>query len=118
MIGEWTCYGYFIGEGAHETADAWVATTQIDEFANGSTLVSVGTELPQQAGTAARAITGGTGDYALARGEIDQTTNGHNGTDGVNGDFSVTLAPGPLSLRAATTPLRREFLEPSAQVSG
>lgn len=62
VIGEWTCYGYFIGEGARETDDAWGR------------------------------------DDALARGEIEQTTNGHNGTDGVNGDFSATLAPGRLSL--------------------
>lgn len=91
VIGEWTCYGTFIGDGAHETTDPWVVTTQIFEFDDGSSFVSVGTELPQQAGTIARAITGGTGDYATASGQLDQTTNGHNATDGVNADFSVTL---------------------------
>lgn len=95
VIGEWTCYGSFIGDGAHETTDPWVVTTQIYDFDDGSSFVSVGTELPQQAGTIVRAITGGTGEYATARGELHQTTNGHNGTDGVNGDFSVTLQTGP-----------------------
>lgn len=92
VIGEWTCWGYFIGEGAHATTDSWVATTQIFEFSDGSTLTSIGTELPQQAGTVDRAITGGTGTYAEARGEIAQTTNGHNDTEGVNADFVVDLA--------------------------
>ncbi|GAA4735055.1 hypothetical protein GCM10023328_13900 [Modestobacter marinus] len=94
VIGEWTCWGFFIGAGAHSTHDAWVATTQVFEFSDGSTLTSIGTELPQQAGTVDRAVTGGTGSYAGARGEMAQTTNGHNGTDGVNADFVVHLADG------------------------
>lgn len=71
VIGEWTCYGTFIGDGAHETIDPWVVTTQIFEFDDGSSFVSVGTELPQQAGTVTRAITGGAGDYATAAGQLE-----------------------------------------------
>lgn len=91
VIGTWTCWGSFINDAAHEGDDPWVVTTQLYEFDDGSSLVSVGTELPQDAGTSVRAITGGTGDYAHVTGELEQTTNGHNGTDGVNGDFRASL---------------------------
>ena len=32
VIGEWSCSGYFIGDGAHATEGAWVYTTQLFAF--------------------------------------------------------------------------------------
>lgn len=95
VIGEWTCYGTMINGGARETEDAWVVSTQIYEFEDGSTLISSGSELPPGAGTQTRAITGGTGDYVGARGEIAQTSTGFNGSEGINIDFSVELIGKP-----------------------
>lgn len=96
VIGRWTCYGYFVGDGARTDPQdgAWVVTTQVYEFDDGSTLVSVGPENPAGGAAAARAITGGTGAHALARGEVEQLTLGHNASDGVNATFTVRLAPG------------------------
>lgn len=95
VIGEWTCYGTMINGGARETEDAWVVSTQVYEFEDGSTLISAGSELPPGAGTQTRAITGGTGDYAGASGEIAQTSTGFNGSEGINVDFSVDLIGKP-----------------------
>lgn len=96
VIGRWTCYGTFVGDGAHTapTAGAWVVTTQIYEFEDGSTLVTVGPENPAGGPPTARAIVGGTGRFALARGEVSQLTLGHNASDGVNASFVAELPRG------------------------
>lgn len=95
VVGTWTCYGYFVGEGAYTEAGAWVVTSQIFEFEDdvvgGQTIVTQGFETPQGQPAAARAVTGGTGDYAFARGEVSQVTLGHNGSDGVDATFTFTV---------------------------
>src|SRR5262245_56766695 len=32
VIGEWTCYGWMIGDGGHTTTGEWVVSTQIYKF--------------------------------------------------------------------------------------
>jgi hypothetical protein len=83
VIGEWTCRGYFIGDGAHTTEGAWVFTTQLFAFGEdpdtgAETLVVTGYEGAQVGQIVTGAITGGTGDYATARGQADQTLLGFN----------------------------------------
>jgi hypothetical protein len=98
VIGEWTCYGYFVGDGAHTSEGAWVVTTQVFEFdsdiVGGETIVTVGFETPAGAGTATRAVVGGSGRWAHASGQVAQVTLGHNGSDGVNATFAFDLRGG------------------------
>lgn len=78
-IGEWTCYGVHIGEGAATQEGAWVVTTQVFELEReGSTrtIVTDGFEGPEVGVPVIRAITGGTDRFARARGEHEQVSLG------------------------------------------
>ena len=75
VIGEWTCYGVHVGEGAATETGAWVVTTQHFNFGSPYGELSItteGFETPESA-EAIRAITGGTGFFKKARGEQAQT---------------------------------------------
>lgn len=79
VIGEWTCRGYMIGDGARTTTGPWVISTQVYNFGEeygSQTLVTEGYELADLNTSITRAITGGTGKYALARGEQRQVLLG------------------------------------------
>ena len=83
VIGEWSCSGYFIGEGAHATEGAWVYTTQLFAFGDdpetgAETLVVTGYEGAEVGARSTGAITGGTGTYATASGEAAQELIGIN----------------------------------------
>ncbi len=85
VLGEWTCYGYMIGEGAHTTTGQWVVSTQIYQFNDSEDiLVTDGFELVDFNVPAARAISRGTGDYNTARGEQIQELLGFTEQMGVN----------------------------------
>jgi hypothetical protein len=86
VLGEWTCYGYMINDAAHAETGAWVISTQIFTFGEevgAQTLVTTGYELIDIGVPAMRAISGGTGDYNEARGEVSQSLLGLNATEGV-----------------------------------
>ncbi len=86
VIGEWTCRGFFVGEGAATTTGPMVITTQLYNFGKelgNETLVSEGYELADVGVAIERAITGGTGKYVDARGQGEQQMLGLNLTDGV-----------------------------------
>ncbi len=95
VVGTWTCYGYFVGDGGHTEEGAWVVTAQIFEFTSdtvgGHTIVTQGFETPQLAGPAVRAVVGGTGKYSSVRGDVTQITLGHNASDGIDASFSFDL---------------------------
>ncbi|MCB1918228.1 MAG: hypothetical protein KDG52_21255 [Rhodocyclaceae bacterium] len=76
VIGEWTCNGYFVGQGMHTTTGAIVMTRQVFRFDDGDLLISHGPELADIGQPMTRAVTGGTGDYANAHGAIRQTLLG------------------------------------------
>ncbi len=86
VIGEWTCRGWFVGDGAHTESGPMVITTQIydlgDEYGE-TMLVSEGYELVDIGKAVTRAITGGTGAYTGVVGEASQTMLGLNATEGV-----------------------------------
>ncbi|NLX10603.1 MAG: hypothetical protein GXY36_13180 [Chloroflexi bacterium] len=84
VLGEWTCYGWMIGEGAHTTTGQWVISTQVYQFSDGSMLITDGFELVDFDVPLARAITGGTGTYRGATGEMVQTLHGFTEQMGVN----------------------------------
>lgn len=95
VIGEWTCRGYMIGEGADTKSGPWVVSTQLFDFydepgyARGKSsgrvnLVTEGYELADVGTEFSRAITGGTGRYKKASGQARQTLLGFNDSEGVN----------------------------------
>jgi hypothetical protein len=87
VIGEWTCYGWMIGDGGHTETGEWVVSTQIYKFneANGGgILVTDGFELVDFDVPVARTITSGTGAFKGASGEQMQTLLGFTEQMGVN----------------------------------
>ena len=86
VIGEWSCQGYFIADGAHTTKGSWVFTTQLFAFGRNAdtgrnTVVVTGYEGAEVGTIVTGAITGGTGRYATARGEADQELLGMNNAE-------------------------------------
>lgn len=95
VVGEWTCYGWYVGGGAQTTNGPWILATQIYQFGSdwgAITLVSEGYVSTSSGRTVARAITGGTGPFAAARGEVRAATLGVNETSGSNARYEVWLA--------------------------
>jgi hypothetical protein len=83
VIGEWSCEGFFIGDGAHTTEGAWVYTTQLFAFGDdpdtgAETIVVTGYEGSEPGELVNGAVTGGTGRYSTSRGEADQELLGFN----------------------------------------
>lgn len=94
VLGDWYCYGWYIGEGAHTSEGPWVLSTQYYNFGGAwgeASLVSEGYVLSETGGTVNRAITGGTGPFSTARGEMADTSLGFNDTEGANARYEVTL---------------------------
>ena len=92
VIGEWICRGWFIGDGAHTTTGPIVITTQTYQFGEeygNATIVSDGYELAEVNKEVKQAITGGTGQYQMARGEVTQELLGFTEQMGVNLRFTV-----------------------------
>ncbi len=86
VLGEWTCRGYFVGQGAKTEKGPWVVTTQLFQVGGRfgkTTITTEGYELPEIGVPIARAITGGTGRFAAARGEHTQRLLGFGVGDGV-----------------------------------
>jgi hypothetical protein len=87
VIGEWTCHGWLVGDGAHTESGPIAISTQIYQFGEeygNRTIVSDGYELAGAGSVVQRAIVGGTGEYASARGEAIQTGLGMTEYFGVN----------------------------------
>ena len=92
VLGEWTCRGWFVGDGVQTETGPWVMTTQIYNFGDSfgdAMLVTEGYEVSDVGVAGARAITGGTGPFATARGDGEQTLQGFNATEGVTLSFEI-----------------------------
>ena len=89
VIGKWACRGCRAMEGV------WDSTSQVYNFGEDYghvTLTSDGNASAAVGEAISRAITGGTGQYAQARGEMNQTLLGFNkGTEGMNMRFEVEI---------------------------
>lgn len=97
VIGQWTCRGWFIGDGIATETGPFVVTTQIYDPSRKrpgeQTLVSDGTELIDLGVPFKRAITGGTGRFVRADGEVTQIGIGVNATGLFNFSFDFDIRP-------------------------
>ncbi|MGH8478958.1 MAG: hypothetical protein ACREXK_05125 [Gammaproteobacteria bacterium] len=87
VIGTWYCWGFHVGNGGATVTGPWVITQQLYDFGEKvgrMSLTSAGLELVDVGVPIKRAITGGTGPFDEARGEVKQTMIGFNGLNGVN----------------------------------
>ena len=94
VLGEWICRGWFAGEGLRTMTGAMVITSQLYNFGDelGTAMIaSDGYELANVGQEIARAVTGGTGQFATANGEARQTLIGMNATQGVNLQYELAL---------------------------
>lgn len=91
VIGEWTCDGFFVGDGMRTETGAIVMTRQIYRFNDGDLLVSHGAELADTGVTVTRAVTGGTGDYANPPAQLDQKLLGMSDGYGVRLQIELGL---------------------------
>jgi hypothetical protein len=93
VIGKWYCRGWHVGDGAHTASGPWVLTHQLYDLSGepGSlTITSEGIELADLGVPFRRAITGGTGRFSKARGQVIQTFIGFPNRAG-GGDFRFVL---------------------------
>jgi hypothetical protein len=104
VIGTWYCRGWFVGEGGDgdvggifTPSGPFVATTQIYDLnlqhPGTKMLISDGIELIDLLTPFQRAITGGTGPFKDARGQVTQTALGKNATGLFNFHFQFDLHP-------------------------
>jgi hypothetical protein len=104
VLGKWTCYGSFVGNGGATAEGVWLYSTQLYEFdveqiepnvfAPGvHALVSVGPERNDLDVPWHRAITGGHGKFKDARGHIQQTKIGFNQTECENFTVDFEIRP-------------------------
>ncbi|HLV34027.1 MAG TPA: hypothetical protein VKY59_02885 [Spirillospora sp.] len=95
VLGTWICKGWLIGEGMHTETGPVVTSTQIynfgEEYGN-ATIVTDGFELADLNVPVKRAVTGGTGEYSLARGEMTQALLGFTDAMGVNLSVQIAIA--------------------------
>lgn len=94
VIGEWTCDGFFVGDGMRTETGAIVVTRQIYRFNDGDLLISHGPEMAEPGVTVTRAVTGGTGDYAGVAHELNQTMLGMSDGYGVRLRVELDLSEG------------------------
>ena len=97
VLGQWTCRGWFVGEGMRTTTGAMVITTQVYNFGQelgDAMIISDGYELVDVGVAIERAITGGTGPYVGATGQGQQVLLGMNATTGVNLRFELPVTAG------------------------
>jgi hypothetical protein len=94
VLGEWSCYGWYLGGVVRAGTAPWL-TTHLFNFGGAwgaATLVSDGYSIDDLDVPLERAITGGTGPYEGARGVQRETNLGFNPTEGVNFRYELRLA--------------------------
>jgi hypothetical protein len=95
VIGTWYCRGWFLQDFASAKTGPFVATTQIYDLSSEGysrkALTSDGLELVDQNVKISRAIVGGTGPYAGAKGEVEQTAISTNATGLFNFTYAFNL---------------------------
>ncbi len=86
VIGEWSCWGTHVGDGAHTASGPIVVTTQqfsLTAVPGAETILTAGYELADIGEPVLRGIVGGTGPHRKARGQQEQVFLGFNPSGGV-----------------------------------
>lgn len=94
VVGMWSCWGWYFGAGAPAGVAPWLQSHLIN-FGGAwgeATLVSEGYGIDDLGVVLERAIVGGTGPYAAARGVQRETTLGFNASNGANFRYEIRLA--------------------------
>lgn len=95
VIGEWTCWGNFIGDGLESESGAWAVSTHLyhfyetpgyaeDKEPTRHTIISEGHELVEAHRIVTRSITGASGLAKGAGGDVVQMIEDTNASGGVN----------------------------------
>jgi len=94
VLGQWLCYGWYLGADDHVQAAPWVSSHlfNLGGAWGEATLLSEGFDIDNVGVPMTRALAGGSGPYADARGTQVETNLGLNATDGLNIRFEVRLA--------------------------
>ncbi|WP_424968497.1 hypothetical protein [Dinoroseobacter sp. S375] len=92
VLGQWTCDGYFVGEGANATSGVWIISRQVFAFEGGETIVTQGTEIVDTGVENLRPITGATGTVAAGAAGMVQTLLGFSEQMTVNITFRIADA--------------------------
>jgi hypothetical protein len=93
VLGQWTCWGWYLGIDTPDGTARWL-TTHLFNFGAAygeATIVSEGYSIDNFEVALERAIVGGTGPYAAARGVQLETNLGFNATNGNNLRYEVRL---------------------------
>ena len=94
VLGAWTCYGWWVNDAAHAGKSAPWITTHLFTFGGEwgeAMLVSEGYSIDDVETPLARAIIGGTGDYAGATGVQVETNLGFNASKGIDVRYEIRL---------------------------
>lgn len=89
VLGTWTCDGWFVADGGNTKTGTWLISRQTYEFKDGDVLITQGPEIADESKTSARAITGGTGEYAQLDGVMMQTLLGFTENMGAEVRFEL-----------------------------
>jgi hypothetical protein len=95
VLGQWTCWGWWIGDPAHVKQSAPWITSHLFNFGatpGEATIVTEGYSINDMGVALERAITGGTGPYTEARGVQLETNLGFNASKGGNFRYEVRIA--------------------------
>ena len=94
VLGTWYCYGIHVNDGAHTESGVWVVATEVYEFgdvAGAETVITDGVEIADLDVLLTRPITGGTGRFLGARGEVQKRTLRFDPVMGVNFEVELKL---------------------------
>jgi hypothetical protein len=94
VLGQWTCYGWWVGAGERSETAPWVST-HVFNFGGEpgkAMLLTTGYDVDDLVISIDRAVTGGSGPYEGARGVQAEVNLGYNATNGINIRYEVRLA--------------------------
>jgi hypothetical protein len=94
VLGQWSCWGWYMGTGRPAGNASWLTTHLVNfgEPWGAASLVSEGYSIDDLELALERAIVGGTGPYAGARGVQLETNLGFNASNGINVRYEYRLA--------------------------
>ena len=102
VVGEWSCWGYHVGNGAYSSGEPWVVTTQMYNFGEifgRNSIISQGYELPDLGEPISRALNGGTGVFRNIGGEMEQRMVGFTDAGGVILEVELRVDAANIDLR-------------------